>query len=172
VPPRCEEDYEEFEEMVEEEVEEEEIELDKLVSVLRLAGKSPEPASPGPAAKKKTTRWVKKKVRRRKKETSEQQVRAPPLPHLHSNSRSNSPAASPALARKEPGALNKPPPPPPPVPDYPHEDLTKPLAERLAILHDLLAKSELVYDGFKVVDRELQLKIDALNQLITIRTKM
>lgn len=165
--------------MVEEEVEDDQIEVDKLVAVLRLAGKSPEPASPGPAvSKKKTTRWVKKKVRRRKKEAvrdESEQARAPPPPHLLHGSRSSSPAASPALGRKEPGgspAPNKPPPPPPPaVPDYPHEDLTKPLAERLTVLSELLTKASLLHEGFKAIDRDLQLKVDALNQLVA-KTKM
>jgi hypothetical protein len=75
LPARCDEDYEEVEEM-QEEYEDGELDLDKLSEALRSLpqgeGKNPsDVASPGPAARKKKTRWVKRKVRRKRTDESE-----------------------------------------------------------------------------------------------------
>lgn len=172
VPPRCDEDYEEFEEMMEEEYDDEDqLDLGKLVEVLRSnapkEGKNPDAASPGPSVSKKKVRWVKKKVRRRKKVVEGDDV-VPPPPRAASSS-----VSSPALTRH--GGPNKPPPPPPPgggarqaVPDYPHEDMSGPLIEKMKELSELVTKTQVLYDGYKVIDKELEVKINALNQLLLV----
>jgi hypothetical protein len=158
------------------------LDVNKLVSVLRALspedqGKQPDQASGGPRQTKKK-RWVKKKVRRRKKEaTAIEQDVVPPPPRLAISSHNSSVSSSPLAMRKEPGVLKKPPPPPPPsaspaVPDYPHEDVTPQLVQKMREISELMMKTKELHEGYKQIDKELKLKIDALNQLVEMKTKM
>ncbi len=165
--------------MEEYEDEDDPLDLGKLVSVLRsMPGKSPDPASSGPVPPgKKKVRWVKKKVRRRKKAEGDDVI--PPPMRSNSSSAATSAVSSPAVARKEPGGGNgggggplKKNPPPPPPPDYPYEDLSAPLTEKMKELSELVTKTQGLYDGFKAIDKALGVKIDALNQLVGMKTKM
>jgi hypothetical protein len=166
LPERCEEDYEEFEEYEEEEYEDEDdgFDLDKLASVLRdVEAKNPSPAKPGPDGVKKKRRMVKRKVKRKKKKN------LAPRPPGGSGSLPSSAPNSPAVGRKGPGAPRKPVPPPPTIPDYPTENLTVPVQAEIDRFTKYVAQTMDIYNGYKEVEKEMNVKVEALEQLTQIK---
>ena len=201
LPTRDPSDYEEWDEVeeeVEEEVDDEEYEdnedgfdVDKLTNMLRekeAEGMSVSDleqlkstlkgvlAPGGPKRRKKKKRWVKVKKKR-------SAVVPSPMPHSpaaklrqqESNRKSRSLPSSPVSGRKKmPGNVapqRAVPALPPPTPDYAHEDLRKAVSESKSRFEAAQALANELWNGYRTTEREILLKIEALQQLVQATSK-